>query len=469
MPRARSLRLAAAAACAGLSCALASPAPAATTPAPRTVTSTGPSASVPSASGPSTPTLPPITQRVDPQLSVGGPRLAQMSVITDLPAGVPAPPAILDQSWVLADMETGEIIAARAPHARLLPASTVKALTASVLIPRITPNTRITVTDADAGADGTRVGLIPGQSYSARNLFQGLLMASGNDAAYALARTAGGAKGMAGTAELINARARELGAHDTHIVDPSGLDAPGQTSSAYDLALIGREAMRNKDFRAYVTTRQVTFPGYAPTPTTSPKPATQASPTSRPSTGRAPTGSTTPTAPRPTAFKVGNHNKLLYNYAGTIGIKNGYTEAAKRTFISAVTRGGRTYLLTEMYGLGVGWRDQAKLYDWAFAHGAKARPIGRLVAPGEQPTPLVASPTSTATTAPTDAGTSAGGTTSEAGAPTTTAAPSTPSAGVHLDLSQVPLGPVGAAAGLLLLGLLGGAAGALRRERRREH
>ncbi|XVX19391.1 D-alanyl-D-alanine carboxypeptidase family protein [Actinomycetota bacterium] len=465
MPHARPVRLAAAAALAGLvACAGPAPTQAATTPAPRTATPGSTATSGPSSSGPTTPTLPPITQRVDPERSIGGPRLAEMDVITDLPAGVPAPPEILNQSWLIADMETGEIIAARAPHARLLPASTVKALTATVLIPRIAPGTKVNVTDADANADGTRVGLIPGQSYSARNLFQGLLMASGNDAAYALARTAGGAKGMAGTAELMNDKARELGAHDTHVVDPSGLDAPGQTSSAYDLALIGREAMKNKDFRTYVTTKQVTFPGYAPTKQTSaPTPAAQASPTARRSTTRSATGpAAKPVAPRPTSFKVGNHNKLLYNYPGTIGIKNGYTDAAKRTFISAVTRGGRTYLLTEMYGLGVGWRDQAKLYDWAFANGDRARPIGRLVEPGEQPTPLV--PTTSTSTSSTIAAT-----------PSATAAAAPPAAttasadGTRLDLSKVPLGPVGAVGGLVLLALLGGAASALHREHRREH
>ena len=304
---------------------------------------------------PAAPTLPVPRATVLPELAIGGPKLASTGVVTDLPAGIPAPPKLRNVAWLLADMETGEVVAAKAPHARLLPASTLKTLTALTLIPKIGPGRVITATAADANADGTRVGIVPGQKYTGRQLFQALLMSSGNDAAYALAESAGG---RAATLAAMNARARELGAHDTVAKDPSGLDAPGQTSSAYDLALIGRAAMQLPDFRRYVTTKQAPFPGR-----TDPKTKKRAS------------------------YMINNHNKLLYNYDGTIGIKNGYTEAAHRTFISAVTRGGKTYLLSEMYGLDGSWRPQAAMYDWAFRYGDKARPVGSLVEPGTVTTP----------------------------------------------------------------------------------
>jgi D-alanyl-D-alanine carboxypeptidase (penicillin-binding protein 5/6) len=152
----------------------------------------------------------------------------------------------------------------------------------------------------------------------------------------------------------MNERAAYLGAHDTLAKDPAGLDVAGETSSAYDLALIGRAALQLKDFRRYVTTKQVDFPGRVD-----------------------------PKTKKRATYKINNHNKLLYNYPGTIGVKNGYTEAAHRTYISAVTRGGRTYLLTEMYGLDTSWRPQAAMYDWAFTYGARANSVGRLVDPGE--------------------------------------------------------------------------------------
>ena len=310
-----------------------------------------------------TKTLPVPRSTVEPRLAIGGPQLASMGVVTDLPAGVPAPPRLKDVSWVLADLDTGKVVAAKAAHARLLPASTLKTLTALTLIPEVPATRTIVATQQDANADGTRVGIVPGLPYTGRQLFQGLLMSSGNDAAYALAEAGGGREA---TLAAMNAHAAYLGAHDTVAKDPSGLDVPGQTSSAYDLALIGRAALELKDFRAYVTTKQADFPGRID-----------------------------PRTKKRGTFKIQNHNKLLYNYEGTIGVKNGYTERANRTFISAVTRGGRTYLLTEMYGLDSSWRPQAAMYDWAFAYGDRAGSVGELVRPGSVTTPPAPLPSST--------------------------------------------------------------------------
>jgi serine-type D-Ala-D-Ala carboxypeptidase (penicillin-binding protein 5/6) len=289
---------------------------------------------------------------------VGGVQLARRGVIVNLAPGVPPPPAVPARSWVLADMTSGMIVAARAPHARFLPASTLKTLTALTLIPTVPADRLIVATDADVRADGTRVGMLPGSSYTAGQLFQGLLMASGNDAAYALARVGGGAGGVPQTLRSMNARAAQLGAFDTVARDPAGLDRPGQSSSAYDLALIGRAAMQLPDLRRYVTTKQVSFPG-----------------------GTGPDGK----ARR--AFLINNHNRLLYNYPGTIGIKNGYTLAAKQTFIGAASRGGHTYLFAEMAGTNASWRPTAALLDWAFAHGTRVAPVGRLVQPGSTARP----------------------------------------------------------------------------------
>ncbi len=314
----------------------------------------------------SSPTLPRPTDVVDPALSVGGPALATMGVIVDRPAGVPAPPHVRDMSWLIADADTGAVLAAKAPHARLLPASTAKVLTALTLLPRIDPRATHTTTRAEAGADGTRVGLVPGMTYTAHQLFLALLMASANDAAYALADLNGG---HAKTLAEMNALAATLGAHDTLIGDPAGLDAPGQTSSAYDLALLGRAALENPDFRAYSTTRTARFP------------------TKRP---KATPGRPSPTPSGPRSYQVQNHNKLLTTYPGTIGVKNGFTEAAQRTNIAAATRGGHTYIVTEMHSIDYGWTDPPKLLDWAFAHGTQVTPVGRLVEPGEVPVPPAA-------------------------------------------------------------------------------
>jgi D-alanyl-D-alanine carboxypeptidase (penicillin-binding protein 5/6) len=326
------------------------------------------------ASSPS-PSLPRPTDIVDPALSVGGPALAPMRVIVDRPAGVPAPPRVRDASWLIADADTGAVLAAKAPHALLLPASTAKVLTALTLLPRIDPKATHTTTRAEAGADGTRVGLVPGMTYTAHQLFLAMLMASANDAAYALADMNGG---HATTLAQMNALAATLGAHDTLIGDPAGLDAPGQTSSAYDLALLGRAALENPDFRAYSTTRTARFP------------------TKRP---KATPGRPSPTPSGPRSYQVQNHNQLLRTYPGTIGVKNGFTEAAQRTNIAAATRGGHTYIVTEMHSIDYGWTDPPKLLDWAFAHGTEVTPVGRLVEPGEVPVAPAATPTASASPA----------------------------------------------------------------------
>ena len=86
---------------------------------------------------------------------------------------------------------------------------------------------------------------------------------------------------------------------------------------------------------------------------------------------------------RTKGFQIQNHNELLTHYRGAIGVKTGYTVAAKWTYIGAARRGGHTYLVTEMGLSQQGWRPATTMLDWAFAHGASATPVGHLVTPGE--------------------------------------------------------------------------------------
>ena len=185
-------------------------------------------------------------------------------------------------------------------------------------------------------------------------------MFSANDAVYALADAAGG---YDKTVALMNATAREIGAHDTVVVDPSGLDEGNQRSSAYDLALIARDAMRLPAFRAAVVKRDVLFPG-----------------------GKDKQGKVW----KP--FHVYNINELLRHYPGAIGIKPGRTDRAQHTFIGAATRGGRTLVVTQMGSVTGSWKPTAALLDWGFANADKVTPVGTLVAAGEAtgpPTPQV--------------------------------------------------------------------------------
>jgi serine-type D-Ala-D-Ala carboxypeptidase (penicillin-binding protein 5/6) len=261
---------------------------------------------------------------------------------------------------VLADLSTGQVLAARGAHRRGLPASTLKTLTALTALPLVDPDAQVTAQASDI-VEGSQVGLMPGSRYTVRQLLQGALLASGNDAATALARVAGGAAGVDGHVARMQAEASALGAQDTVVRNPTGLDAAGQVTSAYDLALIARAAMARADLRALVATRKVAFPG------------------KESARGRRPT------------YQIQNHNRLLSNYPGAVGVKNGFTDRARWTSIGAVTRGGHTYLLTALHRGGGSWRADAAMYDWAVRYGGRVRPVGRLVDRGEtaasQPAP----------------------------------------------------------------------------------
>lgn len=292
----------------------------------------------------------------DPKTVVGGPLLAQSGVIVNAQPGVAALPEVGDVSYVLADLDTGEVLAAKAPHAWLRPASTLKTLTALTLIPRLDPKQVVVATSEQVAANGTRVGMVEGNPYPVQSLFQALLMVSANDAAYALADAAGG---YDQAVALMNAKATEIGAFDTVAVDPSGLDEPGQHSSAYDLALIGRAAMALPDFRTYITMRDTVFPG----------------------------GTDKGTKQKYEPFHIPNINDLLANYPGAIGIKPGRTNRAQHTFIGAATRDGRTLLVTQMGSTSGSWKPTAALLDWGFANADHVTPVGRLVEPGDAAPP----------------------------------------------------------------------------------
>ncbi len=275
---------------------------------------------------------------------LGGDLLGRRDTVVLRQPGAPAPPANISASgWLLADLDTGAVLAAHDAHGRYAPASTLKTLTALALIPRLHPKRVVTATAADVSVDGSKVGLVPGQRYRIDQLFTALLVVSSNDAANTLAAAAGGA-GHA--VALMNQQAVLVQAGDTTARTVSGLDAAGQASSAYDLALIGRAAMRLGPFRRYVAIRRSYIP-----------------------------------APGGRRIEIDTHNKLLRNYPGAIGIKNGYTAAAGATFIGAATRGGRTLEVTLLHANPLVWHEAAALLDWGFAAGARLSPVGQLVEP----------------------------------------------------------------------------------------
>ncbi len=277
---------------------------------------------------------------------VGGPRLGALGLVTSRPAGTPPPPIVGALAYVVADADSGSVLAAKSPHLVLRPASTLKALTAVTIFNSISLRRVITATAEDANIEGSKAGVVPGGTYTVHQLWQAVFLQSGNDAIHALAVANGG---VAATVAEMNAEARDLQALDTHVVTSDGLDEDGQVSSAYDLALIGRAALRIPALSGYATTLHVAFPG---------KPV---------ASGRRKT------------FVLWSQQKFVQHYPGALGLKNGYTHLAGNTLIAVARRDGHTVIVTILGDKSRAWQDATKLADWYFAHAATARPVGQLV------------------------------------------------------------------------------------------
>ncbi|MGX1775010.1 D-alanyl-D-alanine carboxypeptidase family protein [Nocardia brasiliensis] len=303
--------------------------------------------------GQSAPTALPV-----PVPPVGGSRLGECGLV--LPKGAPAVPQdISATAWQVSDLDTGDVLVAKDPHGRYRPASTIKVLLATIALRTLDLNKVVTGTEDDANADGTRVGIGPGGRYTNRQLMQALIMASGNDAAHAIATQLGGEEA---TVAKMNELAKSLHALDTRAASPSGLDGPGMSTSAYDLSVLFREAMTIPLFAELIHTEQVDFPGY---------PANPKIPDDKDHPG----------------FPIGNDNHLLYDYEGALGGKTGFTDDARQTFVAAAERDGRRLVVTLLKADVRPLRptDQAaRLLDYGFALPRGAS-IGKL--PSATPDP----------------------------------------------------------------------------------
>jgi D-alanyl-D-alanine carboxypeptidase (penicillin-binding protein 5/6) len=297
----------------------------------------------------------PIPPKDDPVLrAVGGDDLATSGLV--IPAGAPKPPALTATSWLVADLDTGEVLGGCGPHVYGTPASVQKLLLVATVLDRLDPKQIVTITDGDLDieANSSAVGLLKGGRYSIETLWLGLLLNSGNDAANTLARLGGGGGtgGLPATVAAMNAEAKRLGAYQTHAVTPSGLDGPGQFTSAYDLALIARECFTKPDFRKYALTRTAQIPAQRKL--------------------------------KKGGFQIQNENKLVYRYPGALGGKTGFTTLARHSYVGGAERNGRRLVATVLGAEAAplrGWQQGAALLDWGFSLPRDAS-VGKLVAPG---------------------------------------------------------------------------------------
>ncbi|MEV6908973.1 D-alanyl-D-alanine carboxypeptidase family protein [Amycolatopsis sp. NPDC051071] len=279
-----------------------------------------------------------------PPVPVGGDRMAECGLV--LPARALNPPeGTTATSWVLQDLETGDVIAAKDPHARQRPASLIKTLLALVVVTELPPRKVITPTKEDAEQECTCVGIAAGGQYTVDQLLHGLLMHSGNDVAHALATALGGVDATVGK---MNAMAARIGATDTRAATPSGLDGPGMSTSAYDLSLIFHYAMKQPEFAQVVKTKSFEIPAIGGKP----------------------------------AVPVYNDNKLLGSYPGFLGGKTGFTDDARHTYVGGALQNGHRVAVVMLRAEQRPTRvtDQAaKLLDYGIAlREAKAESVGRI-------------------------------------------------------------------------------------------
>ncbi|KUL48309.1 D-alanyl-D-alanine carboxypeptidase [Streptomyces sp. NRRL F-4489] len=254
-------------------------------------------------------------------------------------------------AWMVADADTGKVLASHNPHRRLAPASTLKTLFAVTVLPKFPAGHVRQVSAADLaglGPGSSVVGVRQGRRYTVADLWRGVFLRSGNDAVHVLASMNGG---WSATAREMQQTARRLGARDTTVKSPDGYDAPGQVSSAFDLTVFARAGLTNADFARYCATPRAAFPA---------------------------AGGATVQIENTNRMLVGSHG--LPRYPGIIGVKNGYTSKAGNTLVAAARRNGHTLIATVLNpqsgeANGV-YKEAGALLDWGFNDVGRGEAVG---------------------------------------------------------------------------------------------
>ena len=233
--------------------------------------------------------------------------------------------------YVLVDALSGVVLDGDNKDMRLEEASTTKVMTALVAIRKLDPSDIVTVKRESVGIEGSSIYLKEGERISVKTLLYGLMLRSGNDAAHALAVAACGSEEK--FVEAMNAEAERLGLVNTHFCNPHGLHAEGHYTSAYDLAMITREAYREPLFAEIVASKSYRSDD-----------------------------------PRESEAHVFyNKNKLLSTLDGANGVKTGYTTASGKCFVGGAKRGGMQ-LICVVLNRGDMWQKAADLLEYGFEH-----------------------------------------------------------------------------------------------------
>lgn len=239
-------------------------------------------------------------------------------------------PQISAKAAVVVNADDGRVVYSKNEHERLAIASTTKIMTSLLTLEAAAAQNRaVTITPEMVRVEGSSMGLRAGDRLTLRDIAEGMLLVSGNDAANSAAIAVGGTMDRFGA--MMNAKAAELGMKDTHFVTPSGLDDTAHYSSAYDLAVLTCAALRNADFADIVRRKSMQIHFLNPDVT----------------------------------HTYGNHNKLLSLYPYCTGVKTGFTKKSGRCLVSSAERDG-VGLVAVTLSDPDDWKDHTALLDYGF-------------------------------------------------------------------------------------------------------
>lgn len=238
------------------------------------------------------------------------------------------------KSAILIDAQTGTIIAGKNEYQMLPMASTTKIMSALLLLESGDLDSKFKVDNQAIRVEGSSMGLCEDDIVTKRALCYGMLLPSGNDAANQTAVLLGGS--AEGFAEMMNERAEKIGMNNTNFVTPSGLHDPNHYSTAYDMSLLAREALKNETFSEICSTQKAKLEFGNP----------------------------------PYERWLVNTNKLLSKYEGCIGVKTGFTDEAGRCLVSAAEKNGVTLICVTLNAPD-DWNDHIKMYDYGFSVAEK--------------------------------------------------------------------------------------------------
>lgn len=249
----------------------------------------------------------------------------EVKELTVVDSKIPPPP--FTSAAVLAqDLDTDSLLFEKNSHTRLYPASTTKIMTALVAQEHFNPSD-ILIVPPQAMVGGSTMGLTPGEKLTFRSLLFGMLLNSGNDAAYTISYNYPG--GYDAFIDRMNKKTLELGLSNTHFQNPAGFDSPGHYSSAYDLAVIAKRAQSVPLLSKIFATRETSVLSYDNR-----------------------------------SHILRNLNKLL-SENGVMGIKTGFTQDAGENLVGLVERDNRK-VLTVVLNSKDRFRETKELMDWVF-------------------------------------------------------------------------------------------------------